>query len=323
MHAYTRYTLSPRVATDRPGEHHACVWEAATLGEAAPRWDVWHGIDEIAPLRVGADEPSLRAARKVWSQLTSDVAFDRAPAFVRFSNGAADGSVHHACTYACARAPLHLCTPCTHACVHAHATGATVGSVHQSRSPALKVKAEAIALQALLSAAARNGQSVVLSGDFNIDEADGGAGRTWIPGAAMGDDASRFDPIRRPFFDEYAPCIPPSYGTNLFPFTEHPQVCMHMFACIYAHAPPRTTCSPSHRAPAAQRPAVHTHIHQLYIHTYTSCTYIHTYIHTPAVYTYIHTHIPTAQRPAVGGATRLPHAGVCGRREGTAACGRL
>ena len=83
----------------------------------------------------------------------------------------------------------HTCT--RHTGTHTP-TGVTVGSVHHARSPALKVRAEALALQALLCAAARGGQSVVLSGDFNVDEADGGAGRTWIPTAAMGDDARRF-----------------------------------------------------------------------------------------------------------------------------------
>ena len=185
-----RCTLSPRVSSDRPSEHHACVWNACVLGKAPPQWEVWRGIRKRAPLNVedeDEDEDSLlKAARLVWGQLTSDAAFDRAPAFVHFSNGT------------------------------------TVGSVHHARSPALKVKAEALALQALLGAAARRGLTVILCGDFNVDEAHGGAGRaSWVPGACKGDDKTQ--PIRSHFFDKYAPCIPYTYSTNLFPFTEHPQ----------------------------------------------------------------------------------------------------
>ena len=181
-----RCTLSPRVSSDRPSEHHACVWNACVLGEAPPQWEVWRGIRKRAPLNVEDENEDIKAARRVWGQLTSDAAFDRAPAFVHFSNGT------------------------------------TVGSVHHARSPALKVKAEALALQALLGAAAKRGLTVILCGDFNVDEAHGGAGRaSWVPGACKGDDKTQ--PIRSHFFDKYAPCIPYTYSTNLFPFTEHPQ----------------------------------------------------------------------------------------------------
>ena len=155
-----RCHLSPKVATDSPPEHHMCVWDARLLGEAV-EWDVWRGMDERAPLGIGKDEPTMVAARKVWGELTSDRAFDRAPAFARFSQGV------------------------------------TIGAVHHARSPALKVKAEAIALQALLGAAAKGGRALVLCGDFNVDEADGGAGVLWKPGASVGDDEPRFKPIRK------------------------------------------------------------------------------------------------------------------------------
>ena len=126
-----RFKLSPKLSL-AGNEHYALVWSEAALGAEPPQWALWRSPDDPPPSMLHVADAALSDARKEWTALlTGDRAFDRAPGCVRFGD-------------------------------------IVFVTLHASLSP-LKARAEAVAVQALLSAASAEGTPVVALGDVNAD----------------------------------------------------------------------------------------------------------------------------------------------------------